>query len=73
MIAANARESSFGTCCPPNDDIIDGIHMMGGEEFSLNWVYDTGLEVVGQNESLTEKYARVHNATKRVTLCTSTT
>lgn len=67
VTAANARESSFGTFCPPNDDIVDGIHMNTclGDEFSVNWMYDTGLEVVGQKESLTEQYARVRNATKK--------
>mmetsp|Transcript_8827 Transcript_8827/g.16194 ORF Transcript_8827/g.16194 Transcript_8827/m.16194 type:complete len:447 (-) Transcript_8827:150-1490(-) len=65
VTAANARESSWATYCPPMDDIVDGkhLHTCLGDDFSVKWLEDTDSEQ--GSESLLEQFKRVKNLTRR--------
>ena len=47
--AANAKESSWGTYCPPLD-MVDGKHLKSclGDLYSVNWMEDSQKQVVAQ-------------------------
>lgn len=65
VTASNGRESSWGTYCPPTDDIIDGVHLNTclGDEFSVNWIEDTDNEAT--SETLESQYLNVKAKTTK--------
>lgn len=64
MTASNATESSWADYCPPNDDVVNGVHIGSclGDLFSTNWMEDTESHNPA-NESLLEQYQTVKELT----------
>jgi legumain len=65
MTAANARESSWGEYCFPND-VVNGKHLGTclGDEFSIHMLEDFDMET-GNSEALEKQYGIVKAETKR--------
>lgn len=63
--AANARESSWGTYCSPND-MVNGrsINSCLGDLYSVNWMEDSDASLSG-GETLHEQFERVKQETNR--------
>jgi len=63
--AANAKESSWGTYCAPND-IVDGKNMNTclGDLFSVNWLEDSETHDTTQ-ETLNQQYKNVKKLTNK--------
>lgn len=62
--ASNAKESSWGTYCPP-DDSVNGVHLKSclGDLYSVNWMEN--CDAVGKNETLQKQYDLVKTATSK--------
>jgi len=62
--ASNARESSWGTYCPP-DDVVNGVKMNTclGDLYSVNWMEDA--EKAGDTESLEKQYMLIKTKTSK--------
>jgi len=60
--AANAKESSWGTYCPP-DDVVNGTELQSclGDLYSVNWMENA--DSVGMSETLEDQYTAVKAAT----------
>jgi len=67
VTAANGRESSYATYCPPMDDRVNGKHINTclGDEFSVHWLEDTDSEASGGKETLLEQFKRVRDNTRK--------
>jgi len=67
VTAANAKESSWATYCPPFGDKIQGkaVNTCLGDLFSVNWMEDTDSENYHQNETLLQQYMRVKKKTNK--------
>jgi legumain len=63
--AANAKESSWGTYCPPQD-MINGksINSCLGDLYSVNWMEDSDSSI-SSGETLAEQFTRVQKATNK--------
>merc|ERR550534_3633426 len=66
VTAANASESSWGTFCPPDDDIVNGKHLGTclGDLFSINWMEDTE-GTLDSEETLDTQFTNVKAATDK--------
>jgi len=71
MTAANAKESSWGTYCPPHGDKVRG-KAMGtclGDLFSINWMQESDSEHknsnFGRNITLAKQYRYVKRTTNK--------
>jgi len=64
--AANAKESSWGTYCSPNDKV-DGKSMNTclGDLYSVNWMEDSDHKASMQSESLEDQYKLVKKETNK--------
>ncbi len=62
--AANAKESSWGTYCPPSDKV-DGksLNTCLGDLYSVNWMEDADQD--DQTETLDEQFTKVQNLTAK--------
>jgi legumain len=62
--ASNAKESSWGTYCPP-DDSVDGTHLKSclGDLYSVNWMENA--DSVGKKETLQAQFEKVKTATSK--------
>jgi len=62
--ASNAKESSWGTYCPP-DDKVNGVDMKTclGDLYSINWMENA--DEVGKNESLADQFTIVKKKTAK--------
>eukprot|EP00494_Astrolonche_serrata_P030271 UN30538 len=78
ITAANAKESSWGTYCPPHDDIVKGKHMKTclGDLFSVNWMEETDNYNQNNNSTnpntiltLKEQFVDVQKATNKSHVC----
>jgi len=67
LTAANAKESSWGTYCPPHGDMIKGKHMGTclGDLFSVNWMQESDSEHSNGFFNLTLR--KQHRYVKRTT------
>ena len=65
VTAANAKESSWGYYCYP-DDVVNGVHLRSclGDEFSINFLEDSDNHAVCA-ESLHEQFSNVKAKTKK--------
>jgi len=65
VTAANAKESSWGTYCPPQD-MVDGKHLQSclGDLFSVNWMEDTDLAKSGETISQQVQIVKQETAKK---------
>jgi len=62
--AANARESSWGTYCPPNDRVNGkSLNSCLGDLYSVNWMENS--ESVGQQETLEKQFQIVKQLTNK--------
>lgn len=64
--AANAKESSWGTYCPPLDEV-DGKKMNTclGDLYSVNWMQDSDLKASMASESLEQQFSKVKQETNK--------
>jgi len=64
--AANAKESSWGTYCPPHD-IVDGKQMQSclGDLYSVNWMEDSDKASEQSSETLEAQYKLVKQETNK--------
>jgi legumain len=64
--AANAKESSWGTYCSPNDKV-DGKNMNTclGDLYSVNWMEDSDLKASMASETLEAQYTKVKSETNK--------
>jgi len=62
--ASNAKESSWGTYCPP-DDKVNGVSIKSclGDLYSVNWMENA--DSVGKDETLQDQYKIVKKATSK--------
>lgn len=62
--ASNAKESSWGTYCPPDDEV-DGTHLKSclGDLYSVNWMENA--DSVGNKETLQAQFLEVQKATAK--------
>mmetsp|Transcript_12441 Transcript_12441/g.18675 ORF Transcript_12441/g.18675 Transcript_12441/m.18675 type:complete len:461 (-) Transcript_12441:31-1413(-) len=67
VTAANARESSWATYCPPLQDKVNGVNLNTclGDDFSIRWLEDTDSENADGRETLLQQYQRVRAKTKK--------
>jgi len=65
ITAANAKESSWGTYCPPDDDI-NGVHLHTclGDLFSVNWMQDSD-DVDPDTQTLQQQFVKVQKETTK--------
>ena len=63
--AANGKESSWGTYCPP-DDKVDGTSLNSclGDLYSVNWMEDSDASL-GAGETLADQFTRVKTLTNK--------
>ncbi|GAB5372027.1 hypothetical protein AAMO2058_001630600 [Amorphochlora amoebiformis] len=62
--AANSHESSWGTYCPPNDQVNGySLNTCLGDLYSVNWMEDADRGVA--SETLTQQFNTVKNETKQ--------
>jgi legumain len=62
--ASNAKESSWGTYCPP-DDKVNGVELKSclGDLYSVNWMEN--CDEVGKKETLADQFAEVKKTTTK--------
>jgi len=62
--ASNAKESSWGTYCPP-DDMVNGVHLKSclGDLYSVNWMQNA--DQVGKQETLAEQFTIIKKDTTK--------
>jgi len=62
--ASNAKESSWGTYCPP-DDKVNGVELKSclGDLYSVNWMENA--DSVGKTETLADQFTIVKKATSK--------
>jgi len=62
--ASNAKESSWGTYCPP-DDKVNGVSIKSclGDLYSINWMENA--DSVGKKETLAQQYSIVKQKTSK--------
>merc|ERR1719183_1560426 len=64
--AANPKEPSWGTYCPPHDKVNGKeLHSCPGDLYSVNWLEDSDMAVEQQKESLQQQFELVKKETNK--------
>merc|ERR1711871_6317 len=64
--AANGKESSWGTYCPPQDKVNDkSVGSCLGDLYSVNWMEDSDQKAEQASETLKQQYSLVLKETNK--------